>query len=89
MKFGDVIYRGGKKTGEPGKKDPRSKARTNNKLNQQMASNRNRTRTTCGRRALSCSTAPEFERDYLKDKANIKGDNNKGDNSEGDNNKGD
>ena len=76
MKLGDVGFCGGRKP-EIIKKNPRSKARTNNKFNPHM----HRAGIEPGPHwweASVLTTAPKFERDYHKNKTYNKGDNNKG-----------
>ena len=46
LEFGDVSFCGGRKTKGKPEKNPRSKGRTNNKLNRHMATGWNRTRAT-------------------------------------------
>jgi len=76
MKLGDVGFCGGRKP-ENLKKNPRSKARTNNKLNPHMHRARIEPRPHWWEASV-LTTAPKFERDYHKNKTYNKGDNNKG-----------
>jgi len=67
--FGDVVvFCGGRKPEEP-EKNPRSKARTNNKLNPHMTPSRNRTRATLvgGERSHHYTIpAPHFSSSFSK-----------------------